>query len=367
MRLERGLGPLRPVLVEGLAQVEGVGHGIEHGLGGHVRLRRVERGRELDVVGPELAREGDPVLDGLVRVLVAYLPRGQLLEGRGEHADLHELGLEGLHGHPGPPQAAMVMTVGDRGHYRPYGRSSTWAMIPPVPTEAMDEDDAARVHGDGGRSGKPRLATRRAGADREDPLFGGGGHRGWGGVLHLQAVQLRADDRLPALFGHLEPRAVGRRPGPSLEPRCARPRPTTSGCGRCSTTAGIKVSAYCTNFPNDVSAETLDRAFSGLRPPGCQGHDHLVREADPGPSRRRREPAPDEDRPPQPLERRRLVRQGGEGREGELRGARGLGGGLQGPLRVPGHQPRHRPLLRRRPRPFGLLQGSPGRASSRSM
>lgn len=27
--------------------------------------------------------------------------------------------------------------------------------------------------------------------------------------------------------------------------------------------AGIRVSAYCTNFPNDVSAETLDRAFTG--------------------------------------------------------------------------------------------------------
>ena len=47
--------------------------------------------------------------------------------------------------------------------------------------------------------------------------------------------------------------------------------------------AGIKVSAYCTNFRNDVSADILDRAFVGCRAPGGQGHDHLQREADPRP------------------------------------------------------------------------------------
>ena len=57
LRLHRGLHALRPLLVEGLAQVERVGHRVEHRLGRHVGLARVQRGRELDVVGAELARE----------------------------------------------------------------------------------------------------------------------------------------------------------------------------------------------------------------------------------------------------------------------------------------------------------------------
>ena len=77
--------------VERLAQVQRVGHRIEHRLRRHVGLRRVQRRGQLDVVGAELARECQPVLDRAIRVGVAHLPRRQLLQRRGEHADLHEL------------------------------------------------------------------------------------------------------------------------------------------------------------------------------------------------------------------------------------------------------------------------------------
>jgi hypothetical protein len=54
----------------------------------------VERRRELDVVHAEPARELQPLLDGAVGVAVAHLARGQLLERRREHPDLHELRIE---------------------------------------------------------------------------------------------------------------------------------------------------------------------------------------------------------------------------------------------------------------------------------
>jgi hypothetical protein len=103
--LQRGPRPLRAVPVEGLAQVERVGHGVEHGLGRHVGLARMQRRGELDVVGADLAREGGPVLDRAVRIGVADLARRQLLQGGGQHADLHELRAERLHGHLGPPSS----------------------------------------------------------------------------------------------------------------------------------------------------------------------------------------------------------------------------------------------------------------------
>jgi hypothetical protein len=91
---ERGPHAACARLVERLAQVERVCDGVEHGLGRNVRLRRVERGRELDVIDADLAGEGRPVFDGAVRVGVAHLARRQLLERRRQHADLHELGFE---------------------------------------------------------------------------------------------------------------------------------------------------------------------------------------------------------------------------------------------------------------------------------
>ena len=86
----------------------------------------MEGGRELDVVGAQLSSEGHPLLDGPVGVRVADFAGGELLEGGGEHAHLHELGREGLHGHRGSsldPQPALDVAGG--GRYLPVGRPST--------------------------------------------------------------------------------------------------------------------------------------------------------------------------------------------------------------------------------------------------
>ena len=97
--LLRRLHALRAVLVEGLAQVERVRDRVEHRLRGDVGLRRVQRRRELDVVGAQLAGERDPLLDREVGVLVALLARRQLLQRGCQHADLHELRVECGDGH----------------------------------------------------------------------------------------------------------------------------------------------------------------------------------------------------------------------------------------------------------------------------
>ena len=100
--LEGGRDAAGAVLVEGRAQVEGVGHGVEHGLRGHVRFAGMERGRELHGVGPDLAGERGPVLDRAVGVRVAHRARRQLLQGGGQHADFHEARPEGRRGHGVP-------------------------------------------------------------------------------------------------------------------------------------------------------------------------------------------------------------------------------------------------------------------------
>jgi hypothetical protein len=58
-----GPGPCRTV-----SQVQRVGDRIQHRLRGHVGFGRVERRRQLDVVGAERAGELDPLLDGAIRV-----------------------------------------------------------------------------------------------------------------------------------------------------------------------------------------------------------------------------------------------------------------------------------------------------------
>lgn len=85
---------VKAFVVEGLTQIERVGDGVKERLRRHVRLRRVERGRELYVVHAELACELQPLFDGAVGVAVAHLARGQLLKRRREHPDLHELRIE---------------------------------------------------------------------------------------------------------------------------------------------------------------------------------------------------------------------------------------------------------------------------------
>ena len=91
---ERGLDAPHARGVERLQDVEVVGDGVEHGLGGDVRQLLGQRRRELDAVHAEVVGEADPVLDGQVGVLLALLTRGELLESGGEDAHPHVFGLE---------------------------------------------------------------------------------------------------------------------------------------------------------------------------------------------------------------------------------------------------------------------------------
>jgi len=98
---ERTVAPgleARARAVEGRAQVQRVGDGIQHRLGRDVRLVGMQCRRELDLVGAEFARELEPVLDGAVGVRVADLARRQLLECGGKDTQPHESGLEALGG-----------------------------------------------------------------------------------------------------------------------------------------------------------------------------------------------------------------------------------------------------------------------------
>jgi hypothetical protein len=59
----------------------------------------VQRGRQLQHVGTDLTPEVKPVFDGAIWIGVAHATRRQLLQGGGEHTQLHELGLEITNGH----------------------------------------------------------------------------------------------------------------------------------------------------------------------------------------------------------------------------------------------------------------------------
>ena len=74
---------------EGLAQIQRVRHGIEKRGGGHVALGGMQGRGQLDVRGPDLPGELQPLLDAQVGVCVAPLPRSQLLERRGQDAEPH--------------------------------------------------------------------------------------------------------------------------------------------------------------------------------------------------------------------------------------------------------------------------------------
>ena len=54
----------------------------------------MKRGRELDVVGAQILRERQPVLDRAVGIRVANFARRQLLQRRGQDAHFHELRFE---------------------------------------------------------------------------------------------------------------------------------------------------------------------------------------------------------------------------------------------------------------------------------
>src|SRR5262249_51930311 len=61
--------------------------------------RGVKRSRELDVVGPDFAREVEPFLDGPIRIAVPHLARRELLQRRRQDAEAHEFGFEGSYRH----------------------------------------------------------------------------------------------------------------------------------------------------------------------------------------------------------------------------------------------------------------------------
>ena len=89
----------RPVLVEGRAQVERVGHRIEHRLLGDIAQGGMQRGGELNVRRTDVSRELQPFFDRQVRIGVAPIARCQLLKRGGQHAELHRPGSEVSGGH----------------------------------------------------------------------------------------------------------------------------------------------------------------------------------------------------------------------------------------------------------------------------
>src|ERR1700704_3290924 len=81
--------------VERRARVQRVRYRVEQGLGWDIALARMNRCRELNVWTPDRACKVQPFLDGQVGIRVTTAAWGQFLECRGEHTELHALGLEG--------------------------------------------------------------------------------------------------------------------------------------------------------------------------------------------------------------------------------------------------------------------------------
>ena len=79
-RRECGLHPARPRLVERRAEIERVGHRIEHRFRRDVGLRRMQRRRELDVVGAQFARKRHPIFNRPIGIGIADVTRRQLLQ-----------------------------------------------------------------------------------------------------------------------------------------------------------------------------------------------------------------------------------------------------------------------------------------------
>ena len=95
-RLQRRLRPaVARAASNGVPQVQGVRDRIEHRFGRHVGLGS---GAAPPTAGcssrPDLLRELEPVLDRLVGIGIADLARRELLQRRGQDADLHELRFE---------------------------------------------------------------------------------------------------------------------------------------------------------------------------------------------------------------------------------------------------------------------------------
>ena len=188
------------------------------------------------------------------------------------------------------------------------------------------DDDPPSLHFESGRGFRGGPGSSRAGPDhgRDDAALGGGRGRGGGRELHLSRVHLREDDRVPPVGGDLEPRALGRREGPSAPPH-APDRGRLQARARDAGRRGHPRERLLHELPERRDPGLPRSCFRGGRPPRGEGHDHVVREAHPRPAGRGGQEAPDEGRPAQPLERRQLVREGEEGPQGQLRGRAGLG------------------------------------------
>jgi len=108
-----GQYPVRTLPVERLPQVERVRDGIQQRLRRQIRVARMQCGRQLNVGTIEAARELEPFLDGQVRIGVALVARCQFLQGRGQYAQLHRLGLKTLGCHGAARSCALVSVLSE--------------------------------------------------------------------------------------------------------------------------------------------------------------------------------------------------------------------------------------------------------------
>jgi hypothetical protein len=92
--LHGGSDPFGARLVERLAQVQRVGDRIQHGLRRYIRLGRVQRGRELDVIHLEFTCKIEPFFDRTIGILISNFAGSQFLQRCGEHSNLHEFRFE---------------------------------------------------------------------------------------------------------------------------------------------------------------------------------------------------------------------------------------------------------------------------------
>jgi hypothetical protein len=115
VRLQRSLNASGAGPVERTPEIERVGHRIEHRLWRHIRLARMKRGRQLQLVRAKLRGKRDPILDSAIRIGIAHLSRRELLKRSRENAHLHELGLEG----PDRHQRGWALSSGSRPFLNP--------------------------------------------------------------------------------------------------------------------------------------------------------------------------------------------------------------------------------------------------------
>jgi hypothetical protein len=119
MSSQRGFDASRAIAIEWLAEVERIRDRIEHRLGRHVGLGRMQRRGQLDLIRADLAGERDPVLDRAVRIPIAHVARRELLDRGRQDADFHELRFERSNLHQltavqTPPRVALASIASTR-------------------------------------------------------------------------------------------------------------------------------------------------------------------------------------------------------------------------------------------------------------